>query len=137
MREKISFFFQKLKLTIFPDVSRNVKDEIIRNNVYRLKKISAAVTAVEIVILTLFCVHYHFVLHYWRSLISVLTCILVSVYITVHMTRVSRNEIILNKHLLRENVIIILYYGILVFWGMAASLRHYASGEQMLTFFIV
>ena len=67
MREKISFFFQKLKLTIFPDVSRNVKDEIIRNNVYRLKKISAAVTAVEIVILTLFCVHYHFVLHYWQS----------------------------------------------------------------------
>lgn len=137
MREKISFFFQKLKLTIFPDVSRNVKNEIIRDNVYRLKKISAAVTAVEIVILTLFCVHYHFVLHYWRSLISALTCILVSLYITVHMTRVSRNEIILNKHLLRENVIIILYYGILVFWGMAASLRHYASGEQMLTFFIV
>lgn len=89
MREKISFFFQKLKLTIFPDVSRNVKDEIIRDNVYRLKKISAAVTAVEIVILTLFCVHYHFaVLHYWRSLISALTCILVSVYITVHMTRI-------------------------------------------------
>ena len=101
-REKISFFFQKLKLTIFPDVSRNVKDEIIRDNVYRLKKISAAVTAVEIVILTLFCVHYHFaVLHYWRSLISALTCILVCVYITVHMARISRNEISLNKHLLR------------------------------------
>ncbi len=53
------------------------------------------------------------------------------------MTRISRDDAYMNKHLIRENAIIIVYYSILVFWGMVASLRHYVSGEQMLTFFIV
>ena len=138
MREKIDLLFHKLKTGIFPDVSQNVNNEIIRDNIYRLKKISAAVTAVEIVILTLFCIHYQAaVLSYWRSIVSAVICVLVSIYITVHMTRISRDDAYMNKHLIRENAIIIVYYSILVFWGMAASLRHYVSGEQMLTFFIV
>ena len=138
MREKIHSLFHKLKMVIFPDVSKNVRNEIIRENIYRLKKISAAVTVIEIVILTLFCIHYQAAaLSYWRSIVSALICVLVSAYVMLHMIKISRDEVSMNKHLLRENMIIIVYYSILIVWGMAASLRHYASGEQMLTFFIV
>ena len=130
--------YRKIADWIHPQVPKEVFREIIKSNVCNLQWIAAAVSILEMFILVLYTIRQadHLV-DELDSLFSVLFCIVLSIAVAVHLSKVTRSEELLEQKLYRERGVLIAYYTVLMIWGMAASYRHYVAGEQMITFFIV
>lgn len=134
----MTYFRKWLHKNIFPDVHESVRRSIALDNIHNLREISIGVILVESVILSLFILRNRHSLNlYLESILSVAFCILVSIYVAVHLTRLKRNPEKAAGPLVWENRLLILYFIVLSLWGMVASRRHYIEGSQMITFFIV
>lgn len=138
MKEQHLRMKETIRHLLLPPVSETVRRTIVRNNLESLRQISIGTAVVESIILLLFSLHHlQDLTKYPKSVISVGFCIIASIYVAVHLTRVQRSKEVIEGPLRRESCILILYFIVMAFWGMAASYRHYMEGEQMLTFFIV
>jgi diguanylate cyclase (GGDEF)-like protein len=130
--------YRKIADWIHPQVPKEVFREIIKSNVCNLQWIAVAVSILEAFILTLFVIcHANHLADKLDSMLSVFFCIVLSTAVTVHLSKVTRSEELLEQKLYRERGVLIAYYTVLMIWGMAVSYRHYIAGEQMITFFIV
>ncbi|MDD6282671.1 MAG: GGDEF domain-containing protein [Oribacterium sp.] len=130
--------YRKIADWIHPQVPKEVFREIIKSNVCNLQWIAAAVSILEVFILVLYMIrHADRLADELDSMLSVLFCIVLSIIVAVHLSKVTRSEELLEQKLYRERGVLIAYYTVLMIWGMAASYRHYVAGEQMITFFIV
>ncbi len=130
--------YRKIADWIHPQVPKEVFREIIKSNVCNLQWIAAAVSILEMFILVLYTIRQaDHLADELDSLFSVLFCIVLSIAVAVHLSKVTRSEELLEQKLYRERGVLIAYYTVLMIWGMAASYRHYVAGEQMITFFIV
>ena len=135
MKDQIKRTIRQL---LIPPVNEQVRRTIARNNIRSLQQISIGAVIVESVILLLFVPHhFHELRDYIVSVSSVGFCDIVSLYMALHLTRVQKSKEKFEGPLRRESRMLVLYFIVMAFWGMAASLRNYAAGGQMLTFFIV
>jgi hypothetical protein len=114
--------YRKIADWIHPQVPKEVFREIIKSNVCNLQWIAAAVSILEMFILVLYTIRQaDHLADELDSLFSVLFCIVLSIAVAVHLSKVTRSEELLEQKLYRERGVLIAYYTVLMIWGMPAQ----------------
>ena len=89
MKEQHLRMKETIRHLLLPPVSETVRRTIVRNNLESLRQISIGTAVVESIILLLFSLHHlQDLTKYPKSVISVGFCIIASIYVAVHLTRV-------------------------------------------------
>lgn len=124
-----------LKNLFFPEVSDEVREHIDRSNIKNIIFLASAVAIIDALVLIVYiAVTAPYGATDFTSAMSVATCMVACIVCGLFAWLVKkRNKY--NHYVV--TLIIAVFSAVFIFWGCAASYRHYGNGEQILAFYTV
>ncbi len=138
--KNLSYYMKRLDEWLYATRDLRVREKLDDANIKSVSNIAKVILCVEVLNLALFII-FNFrgavSPHAMQSVFQVLFCIIACLTATIFTKMLQSHRLSGDISHVKEELLVGSYYAVMSCWGMLVDARHFAAGEQMLTFYIV